>query len=254
MVARLGGTPVCAPAVRERPTEDDARPIIARLVAGEFRVVVALTGAGVTALFAQAESMHQLDEVRAALARMMIVSRGPKPQAALKRYGLTPQLVTAKPHTSHELLEMLADTDLDRVAVLLLHYGERNQALAEALAGRGAMVDEVCLYEWALPEDLAPIHDVVQRLIAKEIDALLVTSQVQFRFLMEIAAEAGLDVPLLQVLNDHVIVGAVGPVCAAAIRVYGVIPDVLPESPSSPFLVGALADYFELTNFSDSGA
>ena len=48
-------------------------------------------------------------------------------------------------------------------------------------------------------------------------------------------------------LNQDVIVGAIGPVCAAALRAGGVIPDVMPASPNSASLVGAVADYFDLT-------
>jgi len=42
-------------------------------------------------------------------------------------------------------------------SVALVHYGERNTALSAALRSRGARLDEVCPYEWALPEDLAPL-------------------------------------------------------------------------------------------------
>ena len=88
---------------------------------------------------------------------------------------------------------------------------------------------------------------MVRRVVAGEIDALLVTSQIQFRFLLEIAARAGLAEALIDALNEQVIVGAVGPICAAALRAGGVVPDVLPALPNSASLVGAVADYFELT-------
>src|SRR5258705_2853857 len=118
MVARLGGLPVSAPAVRERPTMIDAGPVLARLVAGEFPYAIVLTGAGATALFAEAERRGQLAEVRQAMAALTIISRGPKPQTALKRFGLTASVVTAKPHTTHELLEALDQVDLRGVPVL----------------------------------------------------------------------------------------------------------------------------------------
>jgi uroporphyrinogen-III synthase len=247
MVERLGGTPVMAPAVLERPSEDDAGPVLTRIARGDFRVAIVLTGAGATALLAEAERRGVLDEVRRALANMLVVCRGPKPQAALKRHGLTAGLSTARPHTSQELLDALASTHLEGVPVLLLHYGERNTALSDALRARGGLVEDVCLYEWALPEDVEPLARVIQRIIAGEIDALLVTSQVQFRFLMEIAGRDGLTDSLVQALNERVIVGAVGPVCAAALRAGGVVPDVLPASPNSAALVGAVADYFDLS-------
>ena len=55
MVVRLGGTPVMAPAVRERPSHDDAGPVLTRIAQGHFPLVIVLTGAGATALLAEAE-------------------------------------------------------------------------------------------------------------------------------------------------------------------------------------------------------
>jgi uroporphyrinogen-III synthase len=247
MIVRLNGTPVLAPAVREVPSRTDAGPTITRIVQRHFPIAIAFTGAAVTALFAEAERQGVRDEVRSALAAMTLVCRGPKPQAALKREGLKAALTTAKPHTSRELLDALAATSFEQVPVVVLHYGERNVPFTDALMARGAQVEDFCLYEYALPEDLAPLHELVHRVIAGEIDALLVTSQIQFRFLLEIAARGGYVEPLIKALNEQVIVGAIGPVCATALRTGGVIPDVLPASPNSASLVGAVADYFDLT-------
>ena len=163
MVARLGGTPVSAPAVRERPTTIDAGPMLDAPHRRRVSYAIVLTGAGATALFTEAERRGRLDEVRQAMAALTIISRGPKPQTALKRYGLTASVVTAKPHTTHELLEALDQVDLDGVPVLLLHYGEMNASFTDALAARGARVEDLCLYEWALPEDVEPIRALVER-------------------------------------------------------------------------------------------
>lgn len=247
MVERLGGTPVSAPAVSERPSRDDNSAVLDRLVAGDYRMVIVLTGAGVNALFGEAARRGRVEAVRSAMARVTIVCRGPKPQAALKKHALAPAIVTDKPHTTGDLVEALAATPLTGVPILLLHYGERNAAFASSLAARGGRVDDVCLYEWALPEDRQPLHDLVRLVIAGQIDVLLVTSQVQFRFLMQIAAESGSADALLAALREGVVVGAVGPVCASALRAGGIVPDVLPAAPNSASLVGAVADYFELT-------
>jgi uroporphyrinogen-III synthase len=247
MVERLGGTPVSAPAVSERPSREDHGAVLDRLVAGDYGMVIVLTGAGVNALFSEAARRGQLEAVQHAMARVTIACRGPKPQAALKKHALAPAIVTNKPHTTEDLVQALAAAPLADASILLLHYGERNAVFASALTERGARVDEVCLYEWALPEDRRPLHDLVGLVIAGRIDVLLVTSQVQFRFLMEIAAESGSADALLTALRERVVIGAVGPVCASALRAGGVVPDVLPAAPNSASLVGAVADYFELT-------
>ena len=86
-------------------------------------------------------------------------------------------------------------------------------------------------------------------MVAGRVDALLVTSQIQFRNLCAIARIVRPEQALSQALGADVVVGAIfGPVCAEAIRQSGVIPDVMPAAANLPSLVRALADYFELTD------
>ena len=247
MVQRQGGVVLSAPALRERPLDGDTAKLIDRLIDGDFRVAIFLTGAGASALFAEAERTGKLSGLLQAMRAMTVACRGPKPLGVLKRHGLAPGIVTTKPHTSAELLEELRSTPLDGVAVMLLHYGELSAALTESLAARGALVEDVCLYEWALPEDLEPLRELVRRTIAGAVDAVLFTSQIQFRFLMQIAAEMGEAEVLVRALNERAVVGAIGPVCASALRAGGVVADVLPASPTSASLVSAVSDYFDLT-------
>src|SRR5262245_15500690 len=246
MVQRLDGIPVCAPAVRECQSGVDAAPIIDRVVAGEFPIAIVLTGAGIATLLDAAQRGRSLDRLRQALGRMKLVCRGPKPLSVLKQHGLTASVVTSKPHTTRELLDALTRVSVDGVPVLLLHYGERNETFADALRRRGALVEDVCLYEWTLPDNVEVMRDMVRSAIAGRIDAMLFTSQIQFRFLHQIAVEMGAAEELLRALNEQVVVAAVGPVCAGALRDSGVVADVLPASPHSASLVGAVADYFEL--------
>ena len=242
LVRQFGGTPVSAPSVREAERPEEVQRFAGHLMAGRFDVVVFLTGAGVHALL-----NHALDETVSALRGTMIACRGPKPLAALKRHGLTPAVTTAKPHTSRELLDALSHAPLDGRRVALVHYGERSPGISEELRGRGAVVDDVCAYEWELPADERPLAALIEQVVAGRVDALLVTSQIQFRNLQAIARKAAHDRALGDALRGEVIVGAIGPICAEAIREGGVIPDVMPAAANLPSLVRALADYFELT-------
>lgn len=246
LVTRLGGVPICAPALREAQTDIDVAPLLADLTAGRFDIAVVLTAAAMTTLSDTAERLGLLPSVRAALGRMTLACRGPKPQLVLRRLGVCPEIVTGPPHTSAELLEALTAATLRERSVLLLHYGERNDALGAAISGRGAVVTDACLYEWRLPDDVEPIRALIRSAIASELDALIFTSQVQCRHLFLVAAEMGVADQLLDALQRHVAIGAIGPTCASALRAAGVVPDLLPSLPNSPSLVRALADYFDL--------
>jgi uroporphyrinogen-III synthase len=246
LVRRMGGTPVSAPSVREVPRPAETAAFIEGLAAGRFAVVIFQTGVGASALLREAEQQQRLADVLTALKRTTLVCRGPKPTSVVRRHGLEPTIVPLKPFTSKELLDALGSVELAGVNVALVHYGERNAALADALLARGAHLAEVCPYEWALPEDLDPLRAIV-RDPASQFDAIAFTSQVQVRNLFAVASDLGLADALAVALSDDVIVAAVGPVCADALKAVGITPDVQPADPKMGPLLTALADYIELT-------
>lgn len=246
LVARVGGVPICAPALREAQTDVDLAPLLADVIAGRFDVAVVLTAAAMTTLCDAAERLRLLPDLREALGHMVLACRGPKPQLVLRRLGVSPGIVTATPHTGAELIEALSEATLKERSVLLLHYGERNDALSAAISGMGARVTDAYLYEWHLPDDVEPIRALIRLAVERELDALLFTSQVQCRHLFLVASEMGIADRLLQALQQHVAIGAIGPTCASALRVAGIVPDLIPSLPNSPSLVRALADYFDL--------
>jgi uroporphyrinogen-III synthase len=246
LVRRMGGTPVVAPSVREIPRDAETAAFVDQMVARRFGVIIFQTGAGAAALFRDAERQGRLADVIAGIGAATIVCRGPKPTAVVRRYGLEPSIVPRKPFTTNEVLEALAPVSLAGRNVALVHYGERNTALSDALRARGAHLDEVCPYEWALPEDIEPLRALV-RDPASQIDAIAFTSQIQVRHLFAVAETLGVAPALAAALSADIIVAAVGPVCAEALKEAGVTPDVQPADPKMGPLLIALADYIELT-------
>jgi len=245
LVRQLGGEPIAAPAINEVACHDDFNTFIDGLIGRRFSLAVFLNGAGPITLLAEAERRGRLTDALAALRQLTIACRGAKPLAALSRFGLRPKITTARPHTTGELLRALASVDVAARGVVLVHYGERNTRVSEALRLRGARLNEICPYEWMLPEDLGPMTAVVRDAIAHRLDAVLFTSQVQCRHLFQVAAEMGQTEGLALSLNRHVIVGAVGPVCARGLEQLGVLADVVPAVPNMPALISAVAHHFE---------
>jgi len=249
MVERLGGRPYSVPAVRETPLEqpEETARFVNGLCAGRFNVVVFMTGVGATALVREAEKLGKLDAALGALRKAITVCRGPKPVAVLRRHDVQVNATAAEPHTTTELLQSLDAIGVKSKTIALVHYGERNETAAGALRQRGAAVDEICLYEWRLPDDVAPLEQLVREIIEGKIDAVAVTSQIQIRHVFQIADTLGKSHALADALTRNVVVAAVGPVCASALRSYGVVPHVQPSHPKMGPMLLALADYFELT-------
>jgi uroporphyrinogen-III synthase len=247
IVRRFGGVPFSVEGVREVPRLEQVPALIDALSGGHFSIVLFLTGVGVMALMREAERLGRLDEALTALRATTIVCRGPKPSAALNRYNVPIQIKALEPYTTMELLDGLKGVDLSAKGVALVHYGEPNLLLARELTARGARLDEWCLYEWMMPEDIGPLAALVDDVIDRRVDAIAFTSQIQCRNLFRLATNVGKADALVSSLNDHTIVAAIGPVCAAALRALGITPDVQPAHPKMGPLIAALADYVELT-------
>jgi uroporphyrinogen-III synthase len=246
LVRRRGGIVRSAPAVREAPVEcaGIVADFVSRLETSARRVHVFLTGAGATVLFQEAERQGQLPSVIESMKRGTVVCRGPKPAAALKRYGISATVSAKSPYTSHELLEVMAAIDLVDTEVTIVHYGERNGALAAALMMRGAVLNELCVYEWRLPDDIGPLQDLARSIARREVDAVIFTSQVQWKHLLHVASDLGVADGVIGALSTDVVVATVGPICSGALVEAGVHPHVVPDSPKMGPLVAALAQYY----------
>ena len=164
----------------------------------------------------------------------------------MRRHGVQVDIIPEKPFTTTELLQAIGGVDLAGRDVAVVHYGERNAVLSDALEARGARLGEVCPYEWALPEDTAPLRALVRDLRG-QVEAIAFTSKIQVRHLFAVAAEMGVAEEIRAALNADVIVATVGPVCADALKRERVMPDVQPADPKMGPLLMALADYIELT-------
>lgn len=247
LIARHGGVPYSAPALREVPLEDQSGVVgfLDALTGGRLDVVVFLTGVGARALLDAAERLGRKAAVLAALERCTVAVRGPKPTAVLRGEGVRIDVAAPEPNTSHELLEVLRPLGLKGKRVGLQHYGEVNAFLRDALLAEGAEIVEVSVYRWAMPEDPAPLARFIDDVTAGGIAAVCATSQSQVDNLFALAEHFGKSEPLRASLNGPVVVVAVGPVCRSAWERHGVEVDVMPEHPKMGHMVVALAEHLQ---------
>jgi uroporphyrinogen-III synthase len=255
LVRRNGGVPVSAPALREDPIPSGERVsrFIDELTAGRLSFVILLTGVGAMALAREAEAMDRLSELIAGLEHTTTICRGPKPAGALAKHGVSVDVRVPSPHTTRDVIETMATLPIEGSRVGLVHYGERNEPLTAAIEERGAIVDELCLYEWHLPHDVEPLRALVRDAIEGRLDAVAFTSQVQVRHLLQIAESMHARDALLTALAQRTIaIAAIGPTCADALRDVGIEPDVVPDPPKLGPLFAALADHLARTGSAQS--
>ncbi len=244
LITKLGGVPCSAPAVRELPRRDrgPALAVLDRVCRHEVAVIVFLTGVGARAFFQLAADAGQREALLAALPRMVVAARGPKPVAVLREAGVRIDLTPEEP-TSEGLLAALARHDLRGRLVAVQLYGDANPRLVEGLQARGATVLEIPLYEWALPADQGPLERLVHDLVDGRIDVLAVTSSPQITHLFAVAERLDLRQRLCGALRDAVTVAVVGPVCEAALKEHGIVPQVRSDKGTMGALVHAIAQH-----------
>src|SRR5947208_13336925 len=105
LISTYGGEPIVAPAMREVPLDSNAEALsfAEDLLAGKFDIVIFLTGVGTRAVLSVAETKFRREDFIAALQRVKVVPRGPKPIAVLRELGVTPALTVPEPNTWREL-------------------------------------------------------------------------------------------------------------------------------------------------------
>jgi len=250
LISTYGGTPVVAPAMREVPLESntEALAFAEALLAGQFDMVILLTGVGTRAVLGVAETKFSRDAFVAALQRVKVVPRGPKPIAVLRELGVTPALTAPEPNTWRELLQALdqaanssPEFRLRGTRVALQEYGVSNPGLIAALTERGAIVTRVPIYQWALPEDIAPLQSAIKELAAGKIDVVVFTTGIQVAHLFQVATEMKLEEAVLKGLR-RAVVASIGPTTSEELQRKGIHPDLEPSHPKMGFLVKETAD------------
>ena len=246
LIANYGGVATVAPSMREIPLESntEAQEFARTLDAGGFDMVIFLTGVGARALTRVAETVYPRDRFVAALRRVPLVARGPKPVAALKEMDVLVTLAVPEPNTWRELLQALdqkADSlPLHGKRVAVQEYGASNAELLAGLAQRGALVTRVPVYEWALPDDTGPLRAAVSAIAGGEVDVSLFTTSVQVIHLLKIAAEMKQE-EAVRFAFGRILVGSIGPVTSEELRTHGIPPDFEPSHPKMGFLVNEAA-------------
>jgi uroporphyrinogen-III synthase len=244
LIEKHGGRVILAPALQEVPLSEhpDAKVFLDALFADAVDVLILLTGIGTTLLLRAALKEHSRAEVLERLSRVTLVSRGPKPTAALKPFGLRPTLTVTEPNTWRELLAALdREFPLREKRVYVQEYGAKNRELLAALAKRGATVGSFKLYDLALPEDTGPLKAAILKIVRAQAHVALFTTALQLEHLLLVAQEIGLSSAVPRSLNSDLVVASVGPMTTAALARQGVIADIVPGHPKLGHLVLAVA-------------
>ena len=223
LMEKQGAIVFRAPALAEEPDLDPEaiRRLIADWAAHPVKLAIFQTGVGTRALFEAVDRLGLAEQLLTLLADCVVAVRGPKPTAVLRGRAVRIDVSAEEPYTTVEVLAAIRNVNLSGERVLVQRYGETNLGLEEGLEARGAKVNEVPTYRWALPHDIDPLLRLLDALERRAIDAAVFTSASQVRNLFAVAERiAGVD-QLRRNLNS-VLIASIGPVCSDALETAGI--------------------------------
>jgi uroporphyrinogen III methyltransferase/synthase len=172
-----------------------------------------------------------------ALGRAKIAAIGPATAAALRPYGLIPDVVPNS-FVAEDLAAALAPHMRPGVKVLLARAQVAREVLPESLARMGAEVTVVPVYKAQAPQALPSEAEAVLR--EGRVDVLTFASSATVHNFVALVGKER-----FQALAAQAVAAAIGPITAAALQEYGVTPQIQPETYTIPALAAAVIGYFD---------
>lgn len=222
-------------------SESDAlRRATAALVAAPPDYLVVTTGMGLRRWLEAAARWSLEGGLVASLGRARVVARGAKAASAARAAGL--EVWWRAPHeTMQEIVDHLGGENLSGARMAVQLFEPDGHPSTDALRALSAKLVEVPVYQWALPDDLAPAGDLVRAATGGGLAAVTFTAQPAVHNLFRIAEGLGLGDELRAALNGPVVAACVGPVCASAATDEGVDRPLWPDPPRLPAMVRQVA-------------
>ena len=244
IIEKRGGNPYFIPAIEIKGSRD-LKPIkkfIDELQKKEVDYVIFMSVNGVRYLLSVAESLALLDETVNGLRKTVTVAVGPRTAQELEAYQIQVNIVPSK-YTSEGIIESLEQLDVSGKVIRIPRTSSATPVLKEKLWEMNASVQEVYVYESALPADQKLKEKFFQDLIAEKIDAIIFGSTSCVKNLFQML-EDQISQEKLRDLMNKVTVVAIGPVTAGALAEMGVKVDVMPDKYLFEEALDALARYW----------
>lgn len=232
MLSAQGAEALCCPTIAVEPPRDWTELDAAIADLGRTDILVLTSANAVDALFDRLSSLG--GDVRA-LAGVKIVSVGPKTALALRRRGISPDLVPEN-YRAEGIVDLLVDHNVEGKRILYPKANLARDLIPKALTAAGALVVDPVAYRTVPPADGE--KRVRELLEAGEVDAVTFTSSSTVE---NFVAMAGNN---LQKLLEGVAVVSIGPLTSATAEKFGLPVAVQPQKYTLEAMLEAMLEYF----------
>src|SRR5262249_37490251 len=120
-------------------------------------------------------------------------------------------------------------------------YGVSNPEFLAALRERGAIVRQIPVYQWALPEDTTPLRLAIRAIIEGTVEVVLFTTGVQVSHLFQVTADH-VELEKLREGLRRKMIGSIGPSTSETLESFGISADMEPSHPKMGILVKEAAE------------
>lgn len=233
---RQGAAVLVAPTVRIVPVADDTELHVAtdHIIAHRPDTLLVTTGYGLNGWFDSARERGLQEQLQAALAGATILVRGAKGRGAVRGLGLRDAGMAAQERTSF-LVDLALERGVAGQYVVVQQHGSPDWEQQQRLVDAGARVTAVVPHRWEAPERPELVDNLLDAVVAGEVDAVTFTAAPAVTALFEAASARGVLPQVVEAFKTGTIAAAVGPVTAEPLQEAGVAP-LAPER----FRLGAL--------------
>ncbi len=230
LIHAKGGVPYYIPAIEIKPLCDinALKKFIWELLRGKVDYVILMSTNGVKYLFEAAKIGNLTLMLHEGLNLTKVIAVGPKTAEALKEHLIRVDLVPQK-YSSEGLLEVLKEEDVKGKVIRIPRTSNATPVLSDTLRALGADVDEIHVYESGLPVDEVMKTKFYDDLTNGRINALLFGSGLSAKNIFKMLTEKAPMEQLRKLFAEKVVVVAIGPTTAEALRELEVKVDVVPE-------------------------
>jgi uroporphyrinogen III methyltransferase/synthase len=171
-----------------------------------------------------------------ALGRCRVATVGPKTAAALREYGIIPDLVPTD-YKAEGVVTAFREMNITGMNVLFPRADRAREIIPSELAKMGAAVRAPVAYRNVLPHDIPT--EILEALEAKRIHCATFTSSSTVQNLAALVGENR----LLHLL-EGVVIAAIGPITAASCRELGLEVHIEPETYTLDAMTTEMVRYF----------
>lgn len=248
LIHQKGGVPYYIPAIEIKglSNPEPMKKFIAELSSGKVDYVILMSTNGVRFLFSAADEVKQTKQLHEGLAKSCVIAVGPKTAEVMKEYSVQVDMIPQK-YSSEGLLEALKDVGIMDKVFRIPRTSNASPTLTDELRARGADVEEIYIYESALPIDEALKTKFFEDLTGGRIDAILFGSGLSAKNIFRMLTEKSPMDELRRILSERVTVVAIGPTTAESLKELGVKVDVTPVDYLFDNALDALGDYWKLS-------